>query len=156
MNADKANRWITLGANVGVLIGIILLIVELDQNRDMMRAQTRHDMAVLAIQRNDAAAADPELLDIMQRARAGESLDELENLRYRFRTMATFREWEDVHYQYKLGLFDEEEFAAYSRAWTLMGQGSAGYRRVWCEFRSQTSPDFRAEIDAMFAELGCD
>ena len=39
MKADSVNRWLTLGANLGVLIGIILLLVELDQNATMMEAQ---------------------------------------------------------------------------------------------------------------------
>ena len=39
-------RWLTIGANLGVLIGLLLLIAELNQNRDMMRAQVRHDLAM--------------------------------------------------------------------------------------------------------------
>ena len=42
MRSEKVNRWLTLGANVGVLIGILLLVVELSQNREMIRAQTRN------------------------------------------------------------------------------------------------------------------
>ena len=30
----------------GVLIGLLLLIAELNQNRDMMRAQVRHDLVM--------------------------------------------------------------------------------------------------------------
>ena len=32
MKAAKLNRWLTLGANLGVLVGIFLLIAELNQN----------------------------------------------------------------------------------------------------------------------------
>lgn len=32
MTADSINQWLTLGANFGVLIAIILLLVELDQS----------------------------------------------------------------------------------------------------------------------------
>lgn len=39
MKSDRLNRWLTLGANLGVLVGIILLIIELDQNQDMLQAQ---------------------------------------------------------------------------------------------------------------------
>lgn len=38
MNVDKLNRWLTLGANVGVVIGLIVLIVELRQNSSLTRA----------------------------------------------------------------------------------------------------------------------
>lgn len=39
MNSDRLNRWLTLGANVGVFIGIMLILFELNQNADLMRAQ---------------------------------------------------------------------------------------------------------------------
>jgi len=39
MTADSISRWLTFGANFGVLIGIILLLVELDQNATVMKAQ---------------------------------------------------------------------------------------------------------------------
>jgi hypothetical protein len=42
----KITRWLTLGANLGVLIGIALVLVELDQNREMMRAQIRNELAL--------------------------------------------------------------------------------------------------------------
>lgn len=35
---ERTNRWLTLGANVGVLLGIIMLIVELRQNAALTRA----------------------------------------------------------------------------------------------------------------------
>ena len=37
-NTKKANRWLTLGANIGVLIGIFLLAYELAQNREAVQA----------------------------------------------------------------------------------------------------------------------
>ena len=39
MDSEKTNRWLTLGANVGVLVGVILILIELRQNADLMRAQ---------------------------------------------------------------------------------------------------------------------
>ncbi len=39
MNSDKLNSWLALGANFGVLIGLTVLIFELNQNTEIMRAQ---------------------------------------------------------------------------------------------------------------------
>ena len=39
MDTDRLNRWLTLGANFGVLVGLVVLIVEIGQNTEMMRAQ---------------------------------------------------------------------------------------------------------------------
>jgi hypothetical protein len=45
LKADAINRWLTLGANLGVLVGIFLLIAELNQNSTLMRAQIFNDRA---------------------------------------------------------------------------------------------------------------
>jgi len=39
MKAQKINYWVGVAANVGVVIGLIALIYELDQNRHLLRAQ---------------------------------------------------------------------------------------------------------------------
>lgn len=46
MNLDSLNRWMTLGANVGVLAGIIFLGIEIGQNTSAVQSesfQTRTD-----------------------------------------------------------------------------------------------------------------
>ena len=49
MDEDKVNKWLTLGANIGVLIGIIFLAVEIRQNTEMTRAQITQSRADAAI-----------------------------------------------------------------------------------------------------------
>jgi hypothetical protein len=38
-------QTVSVVANIGVVIGIVLLVYELNQNRQMTAAQTRHEMA---------------------------------------------------------------------------------------------------------------
>ena len=42
MNLSKANEIISLIANIGVIASIIFLGLEMSQNTDMMRSQTRN------------------------------------------------------------------------------------------------------------------
>ena len=39
MDVDRLNRWITLGANIGILVGLILVGYEIKQNSALVRAQ---------------------------------------------------------------------------------------------------------------------
>jgi hypothetical protein len=39
LNSDRLNRWLSLGANTGVLIGIVFLAIEIQQNSDLARLQ---------------------------------------------------------------------------------------------------------------------
>ena len=46
MESDRTNRWLTLVANIGVLIGLILLVIEIRQSNLLALAgieQTRSD-----------------------------------------------------------------------------------------------------------------
>jgi len=65
MKADAVNRWLTLGANFGVLIGIILLIAELNQNSVLMRGQIFNERASQGIDLFVSVAESPELSDII-------------------------------------------------------------------------------------------
>ncbi len=50
MDTDKFNRWLTLTANLGILIGLVLLIVEIRQNSQLMRAQINMDRTTSSIE----------------------------------------------------------------------------------------------------------
>ena len=40
MESTKLNSWLTLAANIGVILGLLLLVVEIRQNTAASRAQT--------------------------------------------------------------------------------------------------------------------
>ena len=156
MNTDRLNRWMTLGANLGVLVGIILLIVELTQNREMMRAQIRNDIAAHEVQRMDILVADAELAEILVRVQNGEDLSPSEEIRARFRRYGSFRSWENVYYQYQLGLFDQSEYVGQRASWTFIIKNRNGYKDYWCDFRLQTSKEFRVELESLIEGLSCE
>ena len=99
MDSDQLNRWLTLGANLGVLVGIVLLLVELDQNRDMMRAQTRHQLATALVELQIETGTNQQLVELLQRADDGEELTSAERRQVGYRFNALIRYWENVHYQ---------------------------------------------------------
>jgi hypothetical protein len=155
LDSDRLNRWLTLGANIGVLIGIILLLVELAQNREMMRAQTRHDLAMGIVEMQHAAAEDEQLADIMRRSLAGEELTPTERYRHRLRLNALLRYWEDVHYQYRLGLYDRPEFSRQREAWRDSFLGNSHLREYWCETDERFSEEFRLELNELMPDNNC-
>jgi hypothetical protein len=149
------NRWLTLGANIGVLVGIILLIVELDQNNDMMRAQTRHELAAGIVDLLQVPASNEQLADVIYRANSGEEITPRELFQFQLRTNALFRYWEDVHYQYRMGLYDESEFSKQRDAWKVSLSNSALGRAYWCQVRMLYSPEFTSEMDGLLPENPC-
>ena len=155
MEPDKVNRWLTLGANIGVLIGIILLVVELSQNRDMIRAQTRNDISQQLSNRLLAVGTNSQMASVMRRARVGDELTRDEETQVYFYLVANMRDWENIHYQYRHGTFDEREFDAEKSAWRQVIRDNSAFQYVWCYSRQNYSPDFVAELESLLNEDFC-
>ena len=64
MKTNNLNQWLTLAANFGVLVGLILLIAELNQNSTLMRAQIFNDRASQGIDLFMTMADSSELSEI--------------------------------------------------------------------------------------------
>ncbi len=149
MSTDIANKWLTLAANFAVLAGIGLLFFELEQNQAMIRAQTRAQIASELTNLLSQVAMDPQLSSLVRRADAGEDLSVEEAFQYAHRSAAWFRFFENVHYQYRQGLYDESEYAAHRDGWRMFFRMSATAVENWCMYREVVSAEFRVEIDSL-------
>ena len=119
MNADSVNKWLTLSANIGVVFGLFLLLVELDQNSDLVRAQIHQSRSDTQVARFENRADTEHLAPLLEKIvlLGGladlSSADELtsEEL-YRFRVFLQGRYWDfdNLFYQYQQGYLDEEYY----------------------------------------------
>ncbi len=119
MNADRVNRWLTLGANVGVVIGLILLLIEIDQNNDLARAQihqtradswgnfrltlgdSEHLLSAWMKFQDAGGPEDPDAID---------KLDNLEKSRVRQLLLHRYSDYDNLYYLYKQSYLDEEYY----------------------------------------------
>ena len=154
MESDRLTRWLTIGANLGILVGILLLIAELDLNRDAIRAQTRHDLSMGIIDAMQPIVSDTHFAGVHRRGSAGEDLTPDEAWQLRFHYISLIRYWEDVHYQYRIGTYGQAEFERQLDriASNVSGKFSS---KIWCEYRSTISPDFRAQIESRLESTDC-
>ena len=162
MRADKLNTWLTLGANIGVLVGLLLLVLELDQNSDVVRAQI-HQARSDSFESFMIEVADTEhLAPVLEKFRAAggtrdvSSLQKLDPIeRYRLRTYYNGRVmgYDNLYYQYTNGFLEEEYYKirvessirALAPVWSeleLIQLGSANPR---------VSPGFAAEIERILS-----
>lgn len=122
MNSNKVNRWITLGANLGVLVGIILILLELNQNADLMRAQMVQERANHLVAKYDAIIHSefwPKIAAMQANSDgrddwvASLSPEDYQRVLYTY-----YREVNDIrnqHYQYHQGYLPQEIWDAASR-----------------------------------------
>jgi hypothetical protein len=149
MSKDRLIQSISLAANCVTILGLLLVIIQLQQNRALMRAQVRHELASTIVELLNSSANNSQLADVLRRAERGEQLTEDEQLQFRLRSNALLRYWEDVHYQFRLGLYDEVEYSRQKAAWKATFASSVGLVNYWREVRTLYSPRFAAEIDGL-------
>ena len=149
MSKERLMQWIALAANGGTIVGLLMVIMQLQQNRTLMRAQVRHELATTIVELLNSSASNSQLASVLRRAGAGEQLTEDEQFQFRLRSNALLRYWEDVHYQFRLGLYDEVEYSRQKAAWKATFASSVGFVKYWFEVRTLYSPRFAAEIDGL-------
>ena len=151
MESDRINRWLTLGANIGVLIGIVVLTIEIAQNTDMMRAQMAQERANQIVQSLDADIhSDYWPAIAAKRDEAANPSDwiasltgeELQRVLYTY-----YRDINDIRnqfYQYDQGYLSQEIWEASSRGQIirLLNLGAALGRPE----RFEGNAEFKAEI----------
>jgi hypothetical protein len=150
-------QTLQLLGSAGVIVGILLLVFELNQNRDMIRAQTRNELSSNLVELAIADSTDLALADVLSRGlNDGEQGTPAEQWIVMRRANAWFRYWENVHYQGRIGTYDEVEFSKQLEAIRSALAIRAGLVKYWCGARESYSPEFAAEIDAMLTTHRCE
>ncbi len=162
MNADNVNRWLILGANIGVLVGLVLLIVEIDQNSDLVRAQIHQARSDNYVSFNVGLADTEHLLPVLANFTAADgppdisALQELvpiERARLRQYWDGRIAEYDNLHYQNKQGFLDDDFYnirvlgtvKAYFPLWEELGLVKLGAENP------RVTKSFAAEIERVLA-----
>ena len=95
MDKDRLNRWLTLGANIGVIAGILLLAYELQQNNELMGAEARYNRLIINTENYGRMAENPEFVELWLKSVDNEQLSRSEQARIDFFLVEAFliREW---------------------------------------------------------------
>lgn len=155
MNTKQINQWLTFAANIGVIFGILLLVFELQQNRDLMKAQIRTEISKGIFDLFTLTAENPQLADLLYRADKGEKLTPAEHFQYTSRTRAMFRYFENVNYQYRQGLYEKTEYEKQTKAWQKYLNNSKIAVSIWCDYRATVSEGLMLEIDSLLISKKC-
>ena len=152
MDYDKLNRWLTLTANIGVLLGLFVVVFELQQSRLVTEAQTRSDISNSSSDSTLRWAESPEIVSVLSKLLSGEELSSEEEIVLSFIRVSELRRWENTYYQYERGLFEESEFVALSQAWRTRFNGPM-YEDYWTPAnRNRYSTSFIEFINGLIEE----
>ena len=138
-------------ANIGVIAGIVFLAFELRQNQVVGRAQTRNDIAAAHRDLSQFDLTSP-VRSLVDRAERGEALSEDELLQVDIWSGMWIRHFENLHYQNRQGLFEEDEFEPTMTGMKRVINESPPFRSYFCRNRSSFSRSFVADIDLILNE----
>lgn len=141
MNLDKLNRWLTLGANVGVLLGIFFLAFELRQNNALLQSEASIAYVEMRSGGMSETARDSEYLRTFLKAIEGEELSPVESLSLDFEYWSLFVNWEWEYEQYNNGVLDVLDQPPELR-WRPVVNYYPRIRESWSNHKSTLSPEF--------------
>jgi hypothetical protein len=146
MNSAKFNDWLTLIANVAVVGGIVFLAIEIRQNNELLRSESRQTLVA-----NDVTSltANLENADVFAKLISEDELSAEDQLRLSFMYALDLRNREFEYFQYINGLLDEETWLAYRHVILINHSTDLG-RTWWDEVgRGIVDPDFAELIDEL-------
>lgn len=110
MNRFGFGQAIATLANIGVIVGIVFLTLELRQNNVQLTAQSRYNYYQGRVNEYWSVVNNKELLELMYRANTGQPLDDVERNRVTQRMMALITGWEYEFGEKEFGRISDEEF----------------------------------------------
>ena len=155
---ERINTWLTSLANVGVLVGIVFLIVEVNENTQSQNGTTIQAFVASTAENNTALAVSGELMAIAERGdREGlDALNPVETRRYIHLATQVFAGWEALYLQTLIGTIDES-FWASKRAGLAATLANRGIQDFWLSNAALWyDARFRAEIEAIAKEASID
>jgi hypothetical protein len=156
MDSDKINRWLTLAANVGVLIGLILLALEIRHSTQATQALLHQDILGYARDHNELLVSDEnrDLANIVFRGESEpESLSAVELEKFILFTAYRMGAWESTFVHYDEGLLGERNWQLYDAWYSALIHRGPGYKVWWDEARHGYDQRFQDHVDRAFEQV---
>ena len=139
-------QTIAILANIGVLLGIVFLAMEIRDSRIAILAQTQDSVADGFLTLNLATITEPEIgLTFQKGLCEPEELTDLEAARFSMHMRALFNQFRRIYRLYEQGLLDEQ-------AWKLYGTEAYQFMvspgGEWHFSVNELEPDLRVAIES--------
>jgi hypothetical protein len=141
MKRPELGQIIQILANVGVIGGILFLAVEIGQNNDELTSQARFNYYANRIAEYRMVVENPEMIDVMVRAGADETLTPEDTMLIRNRAMSLLTSWEYEFGEFQRGRLTADEFNAPAKQWVY--HVLPVIPQFWTEYREFAPQPFR-------------
>jgi len=152
MDADRLNRWLTLAANIAVLVGIFFLAAEISQNTEMMRAQINQSRAEASMSEAQAMYNSQHLPEILVKQRQGSPITAVERERYIHFLRGLHRNLDNQLRQHREGFLADNIPHSVRGAILYEIVPIEVARQEWKRTRQTFSEEYAAFVDNILAE----
>jgi len=155
---EKLNQWLTLAANLGVLVGIVFLVLEIDQNTRAQNSSTIQEFVAATAENNSILATSEDLMVIASTGdlEGLDALSEVEQRRYTHLATQVFAGWESLYLQRLNGTIDPSYWES-KRPGLAETFTKKGVRDFWrANAHLWYDPRFRVEIESLVEDAGID
>jgi len=152
MNLENTNSTLTLIANIGVLIGLFLLIIELNQNSTVAHIDSYQDLVAQVNYVQELQILDKEVADLVIRGNANEELTDVDLARYTAFWTLSMNSGRLAHKQFDNGLINIREMRGLLGPVINALTPEIG-QRLWDDESENFSTSFRIYASNMMLEI---
>jgi hypothetical protein len=154
MTFDRLNWFLTLAANVGVVLGLGFLVVELRHNTLATQATLNLDVLEYGRESAELLLSNDQFADIVFRGeRDPQSLSPAERDRFLIFTSWRLGVWETIFMNADEGVVADRYFHNYNAWYSGILHRGPGYIYWWSESRHAFDPAFQEHVDRVFESV---
>ena len=151
---SSVHEGISIIANIGVVVSIAFLGIEMQQNTAMMQSQTRNSIVENQLSLYERGITNSEFAEVASKLRSDpKSYADIspERFQYALFVLSQLRIWENEFFQYQKGLFETDEFEARTNTWKV-NISIMSTLNVWRNNETQFAPRFRNYLNDIINE----
>lgn len=149
MDTERVNRWLGLVANIGVIIGLVLLAYEVNQSTNVAIGAASQGLTEQSLDFFSLKIDSDTVAKATYKQSLGETLDEYEEFQLGQHQYFNFRVFENAFLQYRRGLYDDSEWEKYQRIIAKIFGANPIARDMWDRTEGEWTAEFSAEVNAV-------
>ena len=149
MNTEQVNRWLSLVANIGVIMGLALLAYEVNQSTKVAISAVSQGLTEQSLDFFSLKIDSDTVAKATYKRRLGVELDDYEEYQLAQHQYYNFRVFENAFLQYRRGLYDDSEWEKYQRIIANIFRTNPIARDMWDRTESEWTVEFLAEVNAV-------
>jgi hypothetical protein len=150
MKKISLGQTVQIVANLGVVVGILLLAYELRQNSAASRLEAAQAHIEIAHQLDLLMASDADLVEVLFAGPEGE--DEMGRFRWQRFAFALLRSWENGHYLHSVGALDDQLWEAQTNLISEALESTPTIQQYWRDNKHVYSVRFNDFVERILEE----